>query len=95
MDLKTIERRNGRPFRLRGFTGEGYPGRIISWGSGRFKSATAAGCTVSIFLLPTDDTEVDPLLGRQLGLGEFSSGHPAMQALNPRVYQMVVNRDWR
>ena len=95
MDLKTIERRNGWPFRLRGFTGEGDPGRILSWGNGRFKSADAGGCAVNIFLLPADNTVVDPLLGRQLGRGEFSSGHPAMQALNPRVYQMLVARDWR
>jgi hypothetical protein len=95
MDLKAIERANGWPFRLRGFTGEGDPGRIVSWGVGRLMSLEAGNCMVNIFLLPSDATAVDPLLSRQLGRGEFSSGHPAMQALNPEVYQMIVWRDWR
>lgn len=95
MGLKAIERANGWPFRLRGFTGEGDPGRIVSWGSGRLMRLEPGNCMVNVFLLPSDATAVDPLLGRQLGPREFSSGDQAMQALNPKVYQMLVRRDWQ
>jgi hypothetical protein len=96
MDLKAIERRNGWPFRLRGFIGEGYPGAVVTWEKGRLKSADqSSGCTDRVYLLPVDEVRARPQWSRQLGRGEFSSGHPAMQALNPRVYQMTVNHDWR
>ena len=96
MDLETIESRNGWPFRVRGFTGEGYPGRIVSWGNGRLTTPAATGCVLNIFLLPGDDPVPNGrVLGRQVTRGEFSSGHPAMQALNPRVYQMTLDYYWR
>jgi len=90
MDLKTIEQRNGWPFRLSRFWGEGYPGGVLSWGNGRLKTQGSGSCAVNIYLLPVERTAIDPAIRRQLNVREFSSGHPAMQALNPRVYQMLI-----
>lgn len=89
-DLLTIERANGWPFRLAALSTEGQ-GVIRSWGHGRFKRSDADGCTLRITLFPTGGQNVNPLLARQVLRGrEFSSGHPAMQALNPRVVSIFV-----
>ena len=89
MDLKTIERRNGWPFRLTGFAREGYPGEVLSWGKGHLKTDASGSCAVSIYLLPADDAR-SPAHRLPAYQREFSSGHPAMQALNPRVYQLLI-----
>jgi hypothetical protein len=89
MDLKTIEQRNGAPFRLSAFAGEGYPGEILSWGKGRLSSKGPAPCGVHIYLLPAEGAPRDPKM-RLPDEREFSSAHPVIQALNPRVYQMIV-----
>ncbi len=89
MDLKTIEQRNGWPFRLSRFAGEGYPGQVLSWGNGRYKIIADDTCGVRIYLIPGEGARTSgprlPFYQR-----EFSSGHPAMQALNPRVYQLLI-----
>lgn len=90
MDLKTIEQRNGWPFRLARFHGEGYPGGVLSWGNGRLKARISDGCAVHIYLLPQEGATIDKEIRRQLNVREYSSGHPAMQAVNPRVYQMLI-----
>jgi hypothetical protein len=89
MDLRTIERANGRPFRLAGFSTEGQ-GIVRSWENGRLKSADMGDCSVRISLQPDAAQNIDPWLTRQVLSGEFSSGHLAMQALNPRVVSMSV-----
>lgn len=90
MDLKTIERMNGRPFRLNGFVQFG--GDIASWGAGKLKSVDADDCKIRIILFPTSDgPRVPRWLVKQVHQHkEFSSGHPAMQALNPRVVSIYV-----
>ena len=89
MDLKTIERRNGWPFRLAAFARQGYPGEVLSWGNGRLKTIAENACYVRYYLLPSEGarTSGPSLPFRQR---EFSSGHPAMQELNPRVYQLLI-----
>lgn len=89
MDLKTIERRNGWPFRLAPFAREGYPGEVLSWGKGRLNTDASGGCAVSIYLLPAEGTR-GPAHRLPSYQRDFSSGHPVMQALNPRVYQMLI-----
>jgi hypothetical protein len=88
-DLKTIERRNGWPFRLSAFAREGYPGEVLSWGNGRLKTVVRNGCSVRIYLLPQEGARTS---GPRLPFRhrEFSSGHPAIQELNPRVYQLLI-----
>ena len=89
-DLKSIERINGRPFRLFGF-GWDYSGSVSSWAGGRLERGETAGCRMRVALLPPGGAEGWPAIWQQvLGDREFSSGHPAMQQINPRVYQLVL-----
>ena len=87
--LIQLERINGRPFLLSGF-GWDYSGTTLSWkggvpekdfeGSGRvilrLDSNTPAGVT---------EGELNQVSGDR----PFSSGHPVMQKINPRVYDVV------
>jgi hypothetical protein len=87
-DLLSVERANGWPFRLQGFVGEGSSGgTVLSWGQGRFASADPDGsCGELITFQHSYDGSVDATLLRQVGrIREVSSGHPAMQQINPRV----------
>ena len=93
MDLLDLERRNGWPFRLRGLVGPEGLGVIESWGQGRLRAAGDDGCTVRVNLQPANDRRIDSALYRQVSRGNFSSGHPAMQAINPRVAWLVVAHD--
>lgn len=90
-DLLTVERANGRPFRLAGFQTEAQ-GAVKSWGNGRLgQPADAGGCVVRIHFQPGYDGTEDVGLVRQVRSGrEYSSGHPALQKLNPRVVVIWV-----
>jgi hypothetical protein len=94
LDLLTIERRNGWPFRLAGLGGPEGRGLIRSWGRGRLQSPDSEGCRVSISLQAAGDRRVDSALYRQVMRGtEFSSGHPVMQTINPQVVALIVSHD--
>ncbi len=91
-DLKTIERLNGRPFRLLGF-GTDVDGTVMSWSGGRLESQDTSVCRVRIRLSPLSQTTRDgahPAWRRLIGEREFSSGHPDMQTLDPVVYELVL-----
>jgi hypothetical protein len=84
-DLLGVERRNGFPFRLSSFSVEGQ-GVVRSWGRGRIQNMDTERCRVRISFQPNWEGTGDPLLLRQVVQGrEFSSGHPAMQTINPSV----------
>ena len=94
MDLATLERRNGWPFRLRGLAGPEGRGIVRSWGRGRLESSDSEDCRLSISLQPTGERHVDRAMYWQVAQGrEFSSGHPAMQAINPQVVELIVSHD--
>ena len=81
-DLLTIERRNGWPFRLAGFSSEGGHGDLRNWERGRL--GNLPNCNIGITFQPRSPIE-DPLLIRQVtSLSQVSSGHPAMQKINPK-----------
>jgi hypothetical protein len=87
-DLRSVERANGWPFRLRGFSGEGASGgAVLSWGRGRLAANDPEGsCSELINFQHAYDGRVDnTLLSQVVHLREVSSGHPAMQQINPRV----------
>ena len=88
-DLKSIERINERPFRLFGF-GWDYSGSVSSWAGGRLEKGDSAGCRVRVALRPPGEGAWPAIWEQVVGDREFSSGHPAMQQLNPRVYQLVL-----
>lgn len=95
-DLRTVERINGRPFHLAGLGFDG-AGAVLSWDGGTLESLNGAECQLKIWLRPSEDgsnnqmTVARQRLANQVAKdGNYSSGHPAMQALNPQVYQMML-----
>ena len=97
-DLLTIERLNRRPLRLSGFGHDG-AGSVISWAGGRLEASGSESCDVRIRLLPQYEEKGDQHSSSRRGNlasqvsrdHSYSSGHPAMQALNPRVYELFLH----
>lgn len=85
-DLKWLERRNGEPFRLFGFSWD-FEGAVTSWGSGALAAPESAPCRVLVRLRPktTDNTRAVS------GDREFPSSHPTLQAINPRVREIALS----
>ena len=92
MTLRDLEKMNGRPFRMSGFSREGGTGgTVISWAGGRLEPRKASGCTLDVQLQPAYDGSDDEASLRQVRSGpNFSSGHPALQRLNPRVVSLSL-----
>lgn len=90
-DLKTIERLNGRPFRLLGFSWD-YSGTVMSWAGGFLEREGTPTCRTGARLRPSAEQR-DPIIRQVIGERRFSSGHPAMQQLNPRVYDLWLSFD--
>ena len=86
-DLRTVERFNRKPFRLAGFSWD-YAGTVLSWSGGALEGAAGAACVVRVRLAP--DESADNVQWRRQVKGDraFSSAHPAMKALNPRIYEI-------
>jgi len=92
MHLREVERRNRRPFRLAGF-GWDYGGTTLSWDGGRLAKEQPPACRVFV-RFDTGEllTEERQRWDRQVtGDREFSSGHAAMQALDPFVYEIWLD----
>ncbi len=91
-DLLTIEKLNRRPFRLIGF-GSDVSGTVMSWSGGRLEVKDTNNCRVRVRLSPELGPEqryANRLLGQLMGEREYSSGHPAMQSLNAKVYELFL-----
>lgn len=92
LDLRSIERINRRPFRLAGFAWD-YGGTVTSWEGGRLDEPPDATCRPRATLSP-DDPGDDVALWRAerqvLGSDIFSSGHPSMQLLNPKIHELFL-----
>ena len=90
--LQAVERLNRRPFRLLGF-GWDYAGTTMDWSKGLLDSASDGPCRIRARFSPTAEArEMDSRkwYAQLRGEIEFSSGHPAMQALNPVIYEIFV-----
>lgn len=91
--LKEVEALNGYPFRLAGFDFD-YAGTIVGCGKGRL---LYLGCCSSdpklTVRFASDQHPLTPEYLQLIGDRIFSSGHPAMQAVNPSIYQLVVAID--
>jgi hypothetical protein len=92
-DLLTLEKLNGRPFRLLGFQYDS-EGAVTSWAGGKLSSDMAGpACRFKIWLSPEtgrNDPTAQKLANQVAGTREFSSSHPAMRQLDPHVYQMFL-----
>ncbi len=87
--LKELEKLNWRPFKLAGFAWD-YEGTIMSWEAGNL-SREFDRSRGHLRLRPPTPGGNSQLEALQVNGGHiFSSAHPAMQKLNPRVYQMIV-----
>jgi len=86
--LSDLERRNGRPFRLLGF-GWGMEGFVTSWGGGYLDSGLSG--RVKLYLAPDSAGRSTPDYAQAQGEQEFDSNSPAMQRLNPAVYQIIAD----
>lgn len=86
-DLRRIERLNGRPVRLAGF-GWDYSGTQLSWAGGRLEGSPSGSCSIRVRMRPGQTNDTQDWYRQVVGDREFSSGHDAMQALNPRVYEV-------
>jgi hypothetical protein len=93
-DLKAVERANRRPFRMFGFGFDG-SGTVASWNEGRLAASTSAACRMRLSLGTgsIENYEAARLRAYEQVAGDkvFSSGHPAIQKLNPRVYKMFLD----
>lgn len=91
-DLRTLDSLNGRAFLLFGFDWD-YGGTTSSFEGGRLDSLWRGGDGGRLVLLRLDPgpaAGADSLRDELVGEREFSSRLPAMRALNPRVYEMLV-----
>ena len=94
-DLLTLEKLNGRPFRLLGFQYDS-EGAVTSWAGGKLDADMAMAipaCRLKVWLSPQasrNDLAAQKLENQVVGTREYSSSHPAMQRLDPNVYQMFL-----
>ena len=86
--LKELEALNGKPFRLMGFEWD-YSGVIMSWEGGKLEHLAPVGISLEHIF----EGNPDPVYFQVSGDREFSSGHPAVQRLNPTVREIVVRFD--
>jgi hypothetical protein len=85
--LKELEKLNGKPFRLYGFSWD-YGGLVESWQKGKLAGLEAK---MSLILSQGEKTGVsDQEYQKVLGDTPFSSGHPVMQKMNPRVTEVNI-----
>jgi hypothetical protein len=84
--LVQLERLNGHLFHLAGF-GWDYGGMVLAWDGGRLEALQAGGLSLELLPDPKTIEQPDRLAAYKQVQGDhrFSSGHPAMRALNPRV----------
>ena len=87
-DLRTLERLNGRPFVLAGFDWD-YGGTVLDWRGGQLAPTHTEHCRLIVRLEPSPGASRD-LVDQVVGDRDFSSDHPAMRALNPLVYQIIL-----
>jgi hypothetical protein len=87
--LKDLERFNGRPFSLAGF-GWDYAGVVTDWKAGKLDSSFAG---IKLYLDPGSGQYQSEPYSQVLGDRDYSSDLPAMQQLNPRVYQIFVDME--
>jgi hypothetical protein len=87
-DLRTLERLNGRPFVLTGFDVD-YGGTVLDWREGRLAPTVSERCRLIVRLEPSPGAPRN-LVDQVVGDRDVSSDHSAMQALNPLVYQIIL-----
>jgi len=94
--LATLRRLNGKPLTLTGF-GWDFAGTVIDSNGGTLvelgqdSQQGRVGRTLVVRLDPPPGLRDTPAYEQVLGEREFSSDSEAMRALNPRVYELIVD----
>ena len=87
--LKELERLNGRPFQLAGFNWD-YSGTVTSWEKGLLEEDLQSSGRVILRLGEAKESGLTEEESREVaGDGAFSSRHPVIQKLNPKIYEIV------
>jgi hypothetical protein len=94
MHLRDIEKLNRGPFRLAGFAFDG-SGFVMSWSGGRLAGPTDATCRLGGRIDSFELAVSNDIYRQVVGGREFSSGHPAMQLINPAMREMLLLYDRR
>jgi hypothetical protein len=89
-EMQRLERLNGRMFRMSGF-GWDYGGGVTSWSGGQLEPLKSGGLGLQLEPDPATATRQPAVLHQVMGDHEFSTGHPAMQALHPRVWYLTLS----
>jgi len=93
--LNAVERLNRRPFRLAGFRWD-YGGTTVNWSGGLLAEQPESPCRIGArFAVPQNAAGefaagAETLLNQVSGERQFSSGHPAMQALHPVICEIFM-----
>lgn len=93
MPLRTIEKYNRRPFRIMGF-GWDYGGTTTGWRLGEIDRRSDSRCALSLIFDVDYSFDTDEYRARVQSVSgdtEFSSGHPSMQRINPKVIQIRLS----
>jgi hypothetical protein len=85
--LRELEQWNERAFTLAGF-GWDYGGAVVDWADGALAAQLP---DVRLYLDPGARQYQTPIYHEVLGDRDYSSSAPAMQALEPRVYQIFID----
>jgi hypothetical protein len=89
--LIELERLNNKPFQLAGFAFD-EAGAVISWEGGRLERDKTGSCRVHVWLdsISASRDSAARSYNQVTGDRTFSSQHPAMQSLNPRVSRLLL-----
>ena len=89
--LKQLERINGKPFVLTGFSWD-YEGTVVSWEGGKLEREFEKDGRVVLLRLSdqTDHGVSGEDTGSVAGDRDFPSSNQVIQKINPKVYQIIV-----
>jgi len=89
--LKELERINGKPFVLTGFSWD-YEGTVVSWEGGKLEREFEKDGRVVLLRMSdqTDSGVSGEDAGSVAGDRDFPSSNQVMQKINPKVYQIII-----
>ena len=87
--LKEVEKLNGKPFSLYGFSWD-YGGTVSNWHGGRYQAKDGKTYFSVVFGYGELTPEQEKLSEKVMGDSEFSSSNPTMQQLNPTIQTMTI-----
>jgi hypothetical protein len=87
--IASVERLNGRPFKLTDFRGSDHDGQVSDWQGGKFAAALPGGCQVGA-AIGINDADLDALQSLPHPEG-ISSDDEVLRNADPRLYELTVS----